>query len=291
MFFDVGRVLPRPKSVLTRFYNTYVVVALISIIIIISEIFRVVFYYWLGYPQLIVITLISITCWICVYAFNRSGKHQCAVALIALNIYLLAIGQIFYIGWDAGFQYHLVALMAILLLYPHPNKKLLPAVAVLIIATFISVYYFSVQLETNFSEKFIHSLHTFNALISMIVLGVANFYFRTNIAELIEKLNLCANTDLLTNLINRRGMNFELKRHSSLLTRAEHKNTLILIDIDDFKNVNDIYGHGAGDAVLEGLASTIKKPASRNRFNFTLGRRRIFNINALYKSRKCNCYC
>jgi len=62
-----------------------------------------------------------------------------------------------------------------------------------------------------------------------------------------------ASRDPLTGLRNRRGFEsfFEQKNHESFIAIA-------LIDIDDFKKINDTYGHDVGDKVIQFLAKTIK---------------------------------
>ena len=73
-------------------------------------------------------------------------------------------------------------------------------------------------------------------------------------AEL-EKLAL---TDYLTNLNNRR---FFIQRGVEEIKRAHRNNqplALLMLDIDEFKNVNDIYGHEAGDFALQQVAEVMK---------------------------------
>jgi diguanylate cyclase (GGDEF)-like protein len=60
--------------------------------------------------------------------------------------------------------------------------------------------------------------------------------------------------DYLTGIYNRRGL-FELgKREVERAVRFGHPLSLIIIDIDHFKDVNDTYGHAAGDQVLQLMA-------------------------------------
>ena len=69
-----------------------------------------------------------------------------------------------------------------------------------------------------------------------------------------EKLQQLALTDPLTGLFNRRQF-FELAQHEFKRSRRYgHAQSILILDVDHFKNVNDTYGHAAGDAVLQDLA-------------------------------------
>jgi len=82
----------------------------------------------------------------------------------------------------------------------------------------------------------------------------------------LEKISV---TDQLTGLYNRHKLNEVLE---SELHRAERIKTtfgIIILDIDNFKKVNDVYGHNVGDSVLQELAILLKKTL---RITDTLGR-------------------
>ena len=72
-----------------------------------------------------------------------------------------------------------------------------------------------------------------------------------------------AMTDSLTGLLNRRGFERELARTLALARRHTETGLLVFLDLDRFKNVNDSYGHAAGDEVLRRvgrvLASAVRK--------------------------------
>ncbi len=75
--------------------------------------------------------------------------------------------------------------------------------------------------------------------------------------EEVDYQELLANTDQLTGLYNRRCFDHQLKK---FIERAHDTGTglaLILVDTDEFKGVNDTYGHAAGDAVLQGISRVI----------------------------------
>lgn len=74
-----------------------------------------------------------------------------------------------------------------------------------------------------------------------------------------ERLEHRANYDVLTNLLTRRAFNELLAEEFTYA--QQHSNALccVLIDIDNFKNINDRNGHHSGDLVLQSFASTAKK--------------------------------
>jgi diguanylate cyclase (GGDEF)-like protein/PAS domain S-box-containing protein len=69
-----------------------------------------------------------------------------------------------------------------------------------------------------------------------------------------KKLRVQAIRDPLTNLYNRRHLLEVLERELVRAEREDSRVSIILIDIDNFKKINDTYGHKAGDAALQYLA-------------------------------------
>jgi len=72
-----------------------------------------------------------------------------------------------------------------------------------------------------------------------------------------EKLRDLAVRDPLTELFNRRYMEETLRRELSRSAREDRPLSLVMIDIDHFKQLNDTYGHPAGDLVLKELAALL----------------------------------
>jgi diguanylate cyclase (GGDEF)-like protein len=75
----------------------------------------------------------------------------------------------------------------------------------------------------------------------------------------IGELEALAHVDELTGILNRRGFMRELRRASSYCERYGVAVTLAVFDLDQFKHVNDTYGHGAGDAVLTATAAFLSR--------------------------------
>lgn len=81
------------------------------------------------------------------------------------------------------------------------------------------------------------------------------------IRDLQEKLREQANRDSLTGLFNRRYLEGTLERELSRCKRENVPLTMLLLDIDHFKLVNDTYGHPAGDEVLRVFARALQESA------------------------------
>lgn len=73
-----------------------------------------------------------------------------------------------------------------------------------------------------------------------------------------KKLDLISRTDELTQLPNRRDMQRTIEKEVTRTERTNKPFSFIFFDIDHFKNVNDTYGHAAGDLVLKHVSSSIR---------------------------------
>ncbi len=68
-----------------------------------------------------------------------------------------------------------------------------------------------------------------------------------------------ADVDPLTDVLNRRGFERELKRSLAYVKRYGPSAALLYLDLDGFKSINDRHGHAAGDAVLKAVAMVLNR--------------------------------
>jgi len=76
--------------------------------------------------------------------------------------------------------------------------------------------------------------------------------------QLEEELRFLSVTDALTNVYNRRYFTKKLKEEIDRARRSGGKFSLIMLDTDHFKSINDRFGHNAGDRVLKNIAEMIQ---------------------------------
>ncbi len=90
-------------------------------------------------------------------------------------------------------------------------------------------------------------------------------------AQVRARLEHQAMTDPLTGLYNHRAFHERLRQALAEASRSHDAVSILMLDIDDFKRVNDVYGHGAGDEILRSLAETLKDAVRSSDVVYRLG--------------------
>lgn len=96
-----------------------------------------------------------------------------------------------------------------------------------------------------------------NLLVSAVLLSVYTVEFMMDSLRIQNSLSLHAQNDQLTGLYNRYGFFKEMERFRS------DQYCVVMCDIDDFKQVNDLYGHAVGDKVLTEIAKVLSASVRR----------------------------
>jgi diguanylate cyclase (GGDEF)-like protein len=105
---------------------------------------------------------------------------------------------------------------------------------------------------------------------------LAQTYVNTAVSTLIS-LDLLAEaekrslTDALTGLYNRRSLESLLQREVALSERHQHPLSLVMIDMDKFKEINDSHGHAAGDHMLKSFADCVRMTLRKTDLAFRFG--------------------
>lgn len=89
--------------------------------------------------------------------------------------------------------------------------------------------------------------------------ALEKFHLKQEVDRAIQKMAEMATRDELTDLYNRKYFTDVLEREVASSERYGKDLSLCIIDLDEFKRINDTYGHTAGDSVLKEFADIIKK--------------------------------
>lgn len=175
------------------------------------------------------------------------------------------------LGWSYGFSLYNLVMIPILFYFMYLTKNianpkryavlytLINCVATLVIRRLVyagePIYHFPIN--TDFKVSFFNNIVCFLFLISFSTLFMLELTVKhQELEQQNQKLIRLANYDELTNLRNRRSILTEWKK----LQRTDY--CVVMGDIDDFKKVNDTYGHEQGDEVLKLVAACLSESAS-----------------------------
>ncbi|MEP7006017.1 MAG: EAL domain-containing protein [Sphingomonas bacterium] len=128
--------------------------------------------------------------------------------------------------------------------------------------------------ETALNSDAMNSLALATALVGLMVIAAgvsAAFIDRQTRSDAMERLHHMAMNDALTGLPNRVWFQNELTRQIDLAVATGTQLGVVAIDLDRFKDINDVHGHKAGDDVLVILAHRMRKELGRDEFVARLG--------------------
>lgn len=107
---------------------------------------------------------------------------------------------------------------------------------------------------------------TYKIALPIILLIIVIVFSNRRVAKEIKRrlqientLHNVANTDTLTSIYNRRRLVQILQENVAISSRYKRPLSLIFFDVDDFKVINDNYGHDIGDTILKEIASLVKE--------------------------------
>lgn len=128
----------------------------------------------------------------------------------------------------------------------------------LILATIMVLFFTPVLAEFCYTYPFQFKIRFLLAILGCAGISMAAEISRCQISRryhlALDELELATLTDPLTGLLNRRGGLEKLEHHNALARRNKLPYSVLMVDVDHFKKVNDVYGHATGDVVLKEFA-------------------------------------
>ena len=223
-----------------------------------------------GIGGLALFNLASIAVYLLALVLNHGRHWSSALLLVYVEVLLHAILTTVLLGWMAGFPYYLFAVGPVVLLnshWPLPFRLVLAALAIIVKGL---LYLFFGGMGTDLTlldvaPGVLGLLHLGNTVAVYFALGFIVYSYgaiakraenrlMTALAEWERKAHL----DMLTGIYNRRAMDELLKKEASRTGRSACCFAIAIVDIDDFKAINDTYGHDVGDNVIRHLATCIR---------------------------------
>lgn len=198
--------------------------------------------------------------------------YQSAVAEVLLHAGFATL----LLGTEFGFMLYPISMIPMSFYLPYTIPKYRNNLRIPVITTLlIAIYYFFICILSSYVPQIYREgfpdqlktllfyLNSFSAFALTIFTSAAFLYEIYQMQASLERenhsLGKLANYDPLTHLLNRRSMNSYLQKAWEDAQKKNDVFTLIMSDIDDFKSVNDTYGHGCGDEVLKAVSRIVRK--------------------------------
>ncbi len=197
------------------------------------------------------------------------------------TIHLLYLNRLYKLARATFFSFFCIIIVAIVYLKGHQQLSwvytamavlffsMKPRNAFLINLGILSIICVLIHDEVSFA-RFMQDALSILSLITLVFLLSETSQKRSEVAYEIARTNeIAAMNDPLTGVGNRRAFDVMFDKFS-LHSRPE-ENSLILIDVDHFKSINDTYGHDIGDSVLRWIASVMKAHARSGELIYRIG--------------------
>ncbi len=121
------------------------------------------------------------------------------------------------------------------------------------------------------ADDYVTKPFVIDELIARIRAGVRIVHLQKALMDSNRRLEELSLTDSLTSLRNRRAFDERIDDAFEQARRYDRPLSLVLVDVDHFKPINDSYGHHAGDSVLKGVADLIASSTRQSDFVARVG--------------------
>lgn len=240
---------------------TYVIATIASVQLLF---FMLLYIFIVGYLPLIVETTFIIVIYVIVFVLLKNKVYIMAKSLILTGLIIQVVFLVYI--WFPHETYFLLFFFLVppITFFIMDIRNLIEKKLLIFLNSFTAItLLLSVVIKPleiiELDEHYVIILKVMS-IFSTIFIEVLVFYFYAiSLAKTHAELRLLANTDALTNISNRRVLFEQGEMLACIYTKYEKTFTLMILDIDHFKLINDKYGHPAGDSVLKEISDVISQ--------------------------------
>ncbi len=184
----------------------------------------------------------------------KIGQNGITVAVSFMTVYLIYTGGYNGTGSLWGFP----AILVIVILQGFKKSLFLLPVLFITVALIFTIHPTEAMIyESAYQIRYLGSMAVISILI--MIYEYRRVRAEQQIIEMNQKLHETSLKDALTGLLNRRAAESELQKQFAKFQRHQTPLSVVMLDIDHFKNINDTLGHSAGDKVLIEVAKTLSE--------------------------------
>lgn len=194
------------------------------------------------------------------YFLSRDNLFLSKLSIFIIFVFQISTLTILFSSSKSGLHFFLILVIPVCFLLFNKKSNIVFRIVVSLISIVcltITELFTESLFPFDINDTTYRVLHSFNLVTVFVILFIIMYIFNRELSKNYTILHRLSQIDTLTGILNRRAFysnaNY-LIRHSR---RYNNGLGLLLFDIDNFKKVNDLYGHDAGDIVLKDLSSLI----------------------------------
>lgn len=243
-----------------------------SMILLVHAVLLLVFFLS-GATAMAVVNCFSVTCYFIEYSVLKRNPTVFLWIFFA-EVLIHATLAVYFVGWDCGFQFYPFAMVSILFYCDHTLRRDGFASIYPLVVSGISVAAFFLEDEIgknltpvySLQPQVVQSLNSANGVMILAMVALFSKVYIDRILFIESELTQNAEFDELTGLPNRHRLDRILDEQQIGKMGGPKEYAVAILDLDDFKKVNDRFGHLAGDQVLKKMAAILKGIEAENVF-------------------------
>jgi diguanylate cyclase (GGDEF)-like protein len=195
-----------------------------------------------------------------VWMFRRHWTQLGRIALLLIYMLNVAAMAVFFSPAAGIHYYFIVASLTALILVDISHMKTRIIIVAYLLASLVLLIAFhrhNFMVDIDIDPAWIARLRGFNEIATLVIIFVGFGYFAHVMILAQKRLLHAAIHDPLTDILNRRGFFYRAEQEWQRSIRYDSRLSLLVMDLDFFKRVNDSHGHQAGDVVLLGFVRAI----------------------------------